>query len=156
MAWHRVKADVSCQLILGQDVIADVDKLFTTTAQMVLTPPPDDCLELRNLQHNARFLDKRCQKRRQRVPKTAPLALRRPRDREPLFLACTVKCNEICHFCRSKLWQGRIPSISQKWLDWVKQSIIISQAQNGFPRPMRPVFRRRLLVQHNYCMDCLC
>jgi hypothetical protein len=38
------------------------------------------------LQHNAHFRDKRCQKRRQRVPKTAPLAPRGPRDREPLFL----------------------------------------------------------------------
>ena len=38
------------------------------------------------LQHSAHFRDRRCQKRRQRVPKTAPLAPRRPRDREPLFL----------------------------------------------------------------------
>src|SRR5271155_3034389 len=38
------------------------------------------------LQHNAHFRDKRCQKRRQRAPKTAPLAPRGPRDREPLFL----------------------------------------------------------------------
>src|SRR5437667_11183048 len=77
MAWHRVKAYVGCWLILGQDVIADVDKLLTATAQMVLTPSPDDCLELRNLQHNAHFLGKRCQNLRQRVPKTA---LRRPVD----------------------------------------------------------------------------
>jgi hypothetical protein len=52
------------------------------------------------------------------------------------FLACAVKCHEICclppirslfhHFCRPK----------------------ISQAQNGFPRLTRPVFRRWLPVQH--------
>jgi hypothetical protein len=39
-----------------------------------------------NLRHNAHFRDKRCQKRRQRGPKLAPLARRRSRDREPLFL----------------------------------------------------------------------
>ena len=45
-----------------------------------------------DLPHNAHFRDKRCQKRRQRVPKTAPLAPRRPRDCGPLFLGL---CQEI-------------------------------------------------------------
>jgi hypothetical protein len=75
------------------------------------------------LQHNAHFRDKRCQKRRQMVPKTAPLAPRGLRDREPLFPSllsdfcvvrsrnpisssvtsiytrsdtCAVKCHEFC------------------------------------------------------------
>jgi hypothetical protein len=60
------------------------------------------------------------------VPKTAPLAPCRPRDREPLFLGLCPTHPLSHHFCRPK----------------------ISQAQNGFPRLTRPVFRRRLPMQH--------
>jgi hypothetical protein len=42
-------------------------------------------------QHNAHFRNKRCQKQRQRVPKTAPLAPRIPRDREPFSLGGVVR-----------------------------------------------------------------
>jgi hypothetical protein len=49
-------------------------------------PKPKADFRAITLQHNAHFRDKRCQKRRQRAPKTAPLAPRGPRDREPLFL----------------------------------------------------------------------
>ena len=90
---------------------------------------------LKFLQHNAHFRDKGC--RFEPFDAVFDLAPRRPRDREPLFLGlCSRMLRTICcplshhplfhHFCRPK----------------------ISQAQNGFPRITRPVFRRRLPVQH--------
>jgi len=71
-----------------------------------------------------------------RVPKTAPLAPRGSRDREPLFLGL-----------RSQMPRNLLPSPTHPLFHHFCRPKI-SQAQNGSPRLTRLVFRRRLPVQH--------
>ena len=84
---------------------------------------------MRILHRNAHFRDKGC---RFKPPSTlflTPLAPRRPRDREPLFLGL---CSHplFHHFCGPK----------------------ISQAKNGFPRLTRPGLSKTAACA-TYCMD---
>jgi hypothetical protein len=67
----------------------------------------------------------------------ALFAPRRPRDHEPLFLG----------LCKSNATKSAAPSTpTLSFTHFCRPKI--SQAQNGFPRLTRPVFRRRLPVQH--------
>jgi hypothetical protein len=94
------------------------------------------------LQHNAHFWDKGCRFEPPLTLFLTPLAPRKPRDREPPFL-WLVQSNATKSAALAPPPPNNPPSLSPLFA-----GPKISQAQNGFPRLTRLVFRRRLPVQH--------
>jgi hypothetical protein len=95
------------------------------------------------LQHNAHFRDKGCRFEPPLMLFLTPLAQRRPRDREPL---CLCSCGQMPRNLLP-LFPPPPPN-NPSFLSPLFAGPKMSQAQNGFPRLMRLVFRRRLPVQH--------